>query len=163
MDGHFMTIVMLLVTGLGFCFLMMGLFMIDGYYQKKKNCSQKVTAKVERNEARTSQKKNTAKGMAKNMAKGAKTGRRKIDANVRYYPVFLFMAGRKRIEIKSQVGAGKPRYQEGDEVTLYYSPEDPQEYYIEGDKSVPQIGWACILIGLAVGLLGLNLKYHFLF
>lgn len=136
----------LLVTAvficLGICLALIGTGMAVSYGGRRRRCSQKTAARVEKNEE--------------------KPGKGKNAKSTRYYPVFTFQTGLKRVQLHCRVGSDKVKYEEGQEVALYYNPSDPQEYYIEGDRSSLWIGCGFLVLGILAALIGLNLRFHFL-
>lgn len=52
-----------------------------------------------------------------------------------YYPVVEYMAGSETIRKQSSVGGDKDTYEIGDRVEIFYDPDDPEHFCLEGNTS----------------------------
>ena len=71
-----------------------------------------------------------------------------------YYPVIEYQVGERTISQKSRSGQYPPKYKVGDQVEIYYNPDNAEEYIIKGDSIPTYLGIIFIVIGsivLAVG------------
>ena len=84
-----------------------------------------------------------------------------------YFPQYEFQAGEKQYRVKSPVGYGRSYVKTGQQVDLYYAPENPTLFYVpimqKHDKR-----WALLLCGLGVaypliGLLAPQIRAFFSF
>lgn len=123
-------------------FLTIGTGMLSEESKKHKNYTQKTTARVK--ELKTKQS-----------GKPGKPG------SVRYYPVFEYRANGQFIRAESRVGSDKPRYKEGDELTIFYNPDSRSDFYIPDSNSARIIGSIFTVIGIAFAVLGLGIAYAF--
>jgi len=71
-----------------------------------------------------------------------------------YCPVVEYTANGEKLRVKSGSDSRPARYAEGQQVLVYYDPDKPKRFYIEGDRTLPLLekiflfsGLACILIG----------------
>lgn len=69
------------------------------------------------------------------------------DSSYTYYPVIEYQAGERTISQKSRSGQTPPKYKVGDKVTVYYNPNNVEEYIIKGDSTPQYLGIVFIVIG----------------
>lgn len=74
-----------------------------------------------------------------------------------YFPVIEYQAGDRQISQKSRSGQDPPKYKEGEQVQIYYNPNNVQEYIIKGDSISSYLGILAIVLGsiaVVVGFIG---------
>ena len=71
-----------------------------------------------------------------------------------WYPVLRYYANGWR-EGVSNCGTGRPRYEVGSTVTVFYDPETPGSFYIEGDKVLKLVSTVFLIVGVAALAIGL--------
>ena len=72
-----------------------------------------------------------------------------------YYPVIEYQVGDRTISQISRAGQNPPKYQVGQQVEIYYNPNDVEEYIIKGDSTPQFFGIGFIVLGsiaVAIGL-----------
>lgn len=135
----------MLISFLGFAcliFLTIGTGMLSEESKKHKNYTQKTTARVKE-------------------LKKKQSGKPGTPGSARYYPVFEYRANGQFIRAESRVGSDKPKYKEGDEVTIFYDPNSRQDFYIPETKSARIIGTVFTVIGIVLAVAGLCIAYSF--
>lgn len=123
-------------------FLTIGTGMLSEDSKKRKNYTQQTTAHVKELKKRQS-------------------GKPGAPGSIRYYPVFEYRANGQFIRAESRVGSDKPKYKEGDELTIFYNPNSRQDFYIPGTKSVRIIGSVFTVIGIIFAVVGLSIAFSF--
>lgn len=71
-----------------------------------------------------------------------------------YYPVIEYQVGDRTISQKSRSGENPPKYKVGQQVEIYYNPNNVEEYIIKGDSTPTVLGIGFIVLGaiaVAVG------------
>ena len=76
------------------------------------------------------------------------------DETVIYYPVYEYVAGDQVYTSQSDVGSNIIRYDIGQQVPVMYDPNNPERYYIVGDKVNERFGIIFICIGGVLAILG---------
>lgn len=73
-----------------------------------------------------------------------------------YFPQYEFQAGEKQYRVKSSVGYGRSYVKTGQQVDLYYAPENPDLFYVPIMQKHDR-RWALLLcgVGVAYPLIGL--------
>ena len=77
------------------------------------------------------------------------------DSTYTYYPVIEYQVGDRTISQKSRSGQNPPKYQVGQQVEIYYNPNNVEEYIIKGDSTPKFLGIGAIILGsvaVAVGV-----------
>ena len=77
-----------------------------------------------------------------------------------YYPVIEYMVGDMKFIKEYNIGNSSPKYGIGQNLEIYFNPEDYNEYYIGGDE-MPTVfstvfifaGIACMFIGIAAAVI----------
>ena len=72
-----------------------------------------------------------------------------------YYPVIEYQVGDRMLSQKSRSGQDPPKYKVGDQVEIYYNPNNVEEYFIKGDSTPKYLGIGAIVLGsiaVAIGL-----------
>lgn len=69
-----------------------------------------------------------------------------------YYPVIEYQVGERTISQKSRSGQNTRKYDVGQQVVIYYNPNNVEEYFIKGDSSSQFIGIVFIVIGSVVAV-----------
>ena len=69
-----------------------------------------------------------------------------------YYPVVEYKVGDRIVNQKSRSGQTPCPYYVGQQVTVYYNPNNVEEYFIEGDSTPMFIGIVFIVIGSVVAV-----------
>ena len=78
------------------------------------------------------------------------------ELDVYYYPVIEYQAGDITISQMSKSGQYPSKYKVGDQVEIYYNPNNAEEYIIKGDSTANFLGIGFIVFGsisVAVGLI----------
>jgi hypothetical protein len=70
--------------------------------------------------------------------------------SVSHYPIFSYTAMGRNMVKRSRVGTGRPRFAVGREVSVYYNPTNPDEYYVLEDGSAKNIGVWFVVFGLFI-------------
>lgn len=76
------------------------------------------------------------------------------DSSYTYYPVIEYQVGDRTISQKSRSGQYPPKYKVGEQVEIYYNPNNVEEYIIKGDSTQKYLAIGCIVLGsiaVAVG------------
>lgn len=82
-----------------------------------------------------------------------------FDNKSTYFPVIEYQAGDRTISQKSRAGQNPPKYKEGEQIEIYYNPNNVQEYIIKGDSTSSFLGILVIVLGaivVVVGFIGRN-------
>lgn len=77
--------------------------------------------------------------------------------NISYYPVFEYIAYESSIQQVSSTGTGRPRFSQGQKVTIMYNPADTKQFYVLEDKAAKNFGIYFMVFGLVVVLIGIIL------
>ena len=64
-----------------------------------------------------------------------------------YFPVIEYQAGDRTISQMSKSGEYPSKYKEGDQVEIYYNPNNVQEYIIKGDSTSNYVGIIALVLG----------------
>lgn len=115
----------LLIVFFGFVFFMVGIIGLIINKRKHDNCTEMVMGKV------------------KNIVKQSRS--ENVDS---YFPFFEYVVNGQTIVKESHYGTGKPRFEVGQEVVIYYNPEKIEDYYVENDKAPGTISFVFIGIGM---------------
>lgn len=75
-----------------------------------------------------------------------------------YFPVIEYQVGDDIISQKSRSGQGSPKYREGDQIEIFYNPDNIQEYIIKGDSTSSFVGIMAIVLGSVAVLAGFIIK-----
>ena len=144
-DFHFVMILMSGIFGLlGVIFLCIGLGFTANRNKKKRVCTAKAIA--------------TIVGFRRDT-----TSRNRIDItqevrkNQNNFPVVEFVANGKPVRLTSHFGQTNPPYRVGEQVELYYDPNNYKRYYIVGDK--PQKILAIVFTSVGAGMIALALCF----
>lgn len=68
--------------------------------------------------------------------------------SVFWYPVFSYQANGERLVRKSNFGRGKPLFQVGQRVTLWFDPSDPYRIYVPDDGTGKWLKYLLRIIGI---------------
>ena len=122
---------------LGIVFLILGIAINNNRKKKEKRCTLKTCGKVinvvKHNNYDNSQEIRTSS----------------------WYPVIEYRIGENIIKAESHYGNIKPQYKIGQEVQIYYNPQNYNEYYIEGNKVQTTI--SKIFMGVGIAALGISI------
>lgn len=80
------------------------------------------------------------------------------DTNPTYFPVIEYQVGDRTISQMSNSGDYPPKYEVGDQVEIYYNPNNVQEFIIKGDSTHNFVGIIAIVLGsiaTVVGIVGI--------
>ena len=83
-------------------------------------------------------------------------GHTRTTKNVTYAPVFQYYADGRQITKESSVSSGA-RFEVGSRITLFYNPNNVEEYYVLEEKAARYVGFIFLLVGVLfifVGLFG---------
>ena len=73
-----------------------------------------------------------------------------------YFPVIEYQVGDRIISQKSSSGQNPPKYKVGEQVEVYYNPNNVEEYIIKGDSTPKFLGILFVVLGsiaVAVGFI----------
>ena len=71
-----------------------------------------------------------------------------------YYPVIEYQVGDRIISQKSRTGQYPPKYQVGEQVEIYFNPNNVEEYFIKGDSTPKFLGIGFIILGTIAVVVG---------
>ena len=71
-----------------------------------------------------------------------------------YYPVIEYQVGDRTISQKSRSGQYPPKYTVGEQVEIYYNPNNVEEYIIKGDSTAKYLGIGFIVVGSIAAAVG---------
>ena len=71
-----------------------------------------------------------------------------------YYPVIEYQAGSRTISQRSKSGQTPPKYKVGEQVVIYYNPNNVEEFIIKGDATPQYLGIGFVVIGSIAVLVG---------
>ena len=83
------------------------------------------------------------------------------DHTYTYFPVIEYKVGDQTISQKSRSGQNPPKYQVGQQVEIYYNPNNVEEYFIKGDLTPKFFGIGFTALGsiaVAIGFFALIRK-----
>ena len=115
-----------LLLALGIIFIIAGIFVMKQGDSMKQRCTEKTTGTVVE---LISERDHSSDGIS-----------------YVYYPVIQYQVGDRTISQKSRSGQNPPQYSVGQQVEVYYNPNNVEEFFIEGDSTTQFIG--IIFIGL---------------
>ena len=72
-----------------------------------------------------------------------------------YFPVIEYQAGDSTVSQMSNSGEYPSKYEVGDQVEIYYNPNNVQEYIIKGDSNPNFVGIIAIVLGSIAALVGI--------
>lgn len=134
----------LIIIPIGVLLILVGV----GFHKKHKHlqsiCTSRVAGEVIGNDRRENTETETDA-----------EGHRSTRTSVTYYPVFRYTLRGRTFEPVSSTGTGRPRFTEGQAVTVCYDPDNPEQFYIEGDKAPGRFGIFFALFGAAVTIIGI--------
>lgn len=77
---------------------------------------------------------------------------------ISYFPVFSYEVNGESYNSQLYFGSSKPKvFRKGDYYTIHYDPENPQDFYVVVSKRGTTIGVVCLVIGLILVLLPMEL------
>ena len=71
-----------------------------------------------------------------------------------YYPVIEYQVGERAITQKSSSGQYPPKYKVGQQVEIYYNPNDVEEYIIKDDSTTKYLGIGFVVLGSIATVVG---------
>ena len=75
--------------------------------------------------------------------------------NISYFPIIEYEVNGKKYNRRHTTADTTRKYSVGQKVSILYNPENPDEYYFEGDKSDNIVAYICIGVGGIVTILGI--------
>ena len=66
-----------------------------------------------------------------------------------WFPVFEYIVGDRKLKRNSQYAGVSDKYKVGQEINIYYNPENPQDCYIEGEER--KMMWIIIVGIITIG------------
>ncbi len=81
--------------------------------------------------------------------------------SVMFYPVFQYEVDGRVVTKKSSIGTGRPRFSQGDAVTVFYNPDKVEQHYIKEDRSSSRAGIVFAAAGALIIVLALVLIPQF--
>ena len=75
--------------------------------------------------------------------------------SITYYPIVEYEVNGKKYNSRYSTGDTTHKYSVGQKITILYNPDNPNEYYIEGDNSDNIGAYICIGVGGLVTILGI--------
>ncbi len=82
-------------------------------------------------------------------------GHRTTRTTTTYYPVFQYAVNGRSIQKTSSTGTGRPRFSEGQSITILYDPENPERYFVAEDKAAGRFGIYFMAFGAVVFIIGI--------
>lgn len=81
---------------------------------------------------------------------------REVDSDNKstYFPIIEYKTRDRIISQKSKSGQNPPEYKEGEQVEIYYDPNNVQDYIIKGDSTSNFVGILSIVLGTIVVAVG---------
>lgn len=120
------------VLGLiGIIFFIIGIIMVINRKKKEKECTSKTYGKV----------KDVARHQTYNSDGGY---------SYTWHPVFEYNIGELKFIKESIYGSSEAKYAIGQDVEIYYNPEDYNEYYVVGDAQSKNLGVIFTIVGIVV-------------
>ncbi len=82
-------------------------------------------------------------------------GHRTTRTTIMYYPVFQYIVSGMSIQKTSSTGSNRPRFSEGQSVTILYDPASPERFYVAEDKAAGRFGIYFMAFGAVVFIVGI--------
>lgn len=114
---------------IGVIFLVIGIVMINNRKKKERNCTSKTYGKVT----------NIVTHKNYNENSGYSTS---------WHPVIEYNVGELKFIKESQCGSSQPKYAIGQDVEVYYNPENYNEYYVAGDTLPKTLATIFTIVGI---------------
>lgn len=138
MDGLFFVIIFGgIFSLLGFVFLTVGILMLKNKKKKELNCTSQTYAKVI------------------DLIKRENNNNYDGYYSTSWHPVIEYTIGTQKIVKESPYGNYKPKYEIGQDVELFYNPENYNEYYIKGDNILELVGTIFATVGVILIMIGI--------
>lgn len=121
--------------GLGGIFFIIGLVLLNKFKSKRIKCTEKTYGKVT----------DIIKEISLNTDGRGYT--------YMWYPVFEYTIGELKFKKQSYYGGGQVKFAIGQEVEIYYNPENYNEFYVSGENTPKTIGKIFSIIGIVLMIL----------
>ena len=72
-----------------------------------------------------------------------------------YHPVYQYEAGGRTVKVASSFGTARAKYEIGQKVTVFYDPNNAENYYIAGSKAASNFGFIFASFGILCAVLGI--------
>lgn len=122
---------------IGIVFFIIGIVMKNNRKKKEFNCTSKTM------------------GIVKDLVRNVSYDSDNRSSTSMWHAVFEYKIGDLTYVKESPYGTSQSKYAIGQEVEIYYNPEDPHEYYVAGEKTLKILGNVFTFLGLGLILLGL--------
>jgi len=76
-----------------------------------------------------------------------------------YYPVFTYLANGGTYVNRSATGRSSTKLQVGMNVTVFYNPDNPDQYYVAEDKASASAGAVFCIFGAAAVIIGIVIPF----
>lgn len=117
-------------TLIGVVFLIIGIVMLKNAKKKRINCTSQTYGKVTDIVRRVSQDSDGS-------------------SSVSWHPVFEYNIGELKYVQESIYGAPRSKYARGQNVEIYYNPENYNKYYVAGDSHPRKLATIFTIVGIA--------------
>ena len=82
------------------------------------------------------------------------------DRRTTYAPVFEYKFGGRVYREQSSFSSNPPKFTEGEEIVIHLNPENPTEYFVEGDNSRRTLGLVFTILGSFIAAFGAFFMFH---
>ena len=129
------SLLFLLIFGsVGFIFLIVGLIITNSRKKKEIKCTSQTT------------------GIVKDIVRHRSYSNGTYSSTL--HPVFEYTIGNQTFVKESSYGSSFTKYSIGQEVEIFYNPQNYHEYYVPGDNIPKVLGTLFTILGIIVMLLG---------
>ena len=118
---------------LGIIFLTVGIVVTKKIKNKEINCTSKTVGKV-----------------IDIVKRRYGSGMDNYDYSYSWHPVFEYKIGELTYTKESVYGNSQPKYAVGQDVEIYYNPENHNEFYVGGDKTSKTLGTIFTIVGITL-------------
>lgn len=132
MDNNFSSIIIIcgVSTLFGIVFSILGIVMLKNKKKREKNCTAKTYGKVT------------------DIIKHENYDHHSGYSSCLWHPVFEYNIGELKFVKESFYGSSQPKYAIGQNVEVYYNPENYNEYYIKGETLPKTLGTIFTIAGI---------------
>ena len=72
-----------------------------------------------------------------------------------YYPEFSYTANGISYNERSVIGTPRPRFTEGQKITVFYNPANPEDFYVAEDGLSNSVFYVFLVVGILLLILAL--------
>ena len=117
MSSLIFSLIVVILSIMCIIFLSIGLSTKNKYRKKKMFCTKKTQAEITDIEKVTTSSIDSSETL-----------------RYMFFPHLKYTANGKEIEVKHYFGNAQPKYEIGQIIDIFYNPEKPEDYYIDGEK-----------------------------